>query len=198
MAKLKYFYSVMNAGKSTHLLQVKHNYETFNSNVLLYNHQSDNRYGSDKISSRLGIEQPCISVNHSSDVYIDIKKKHEFQHLACVLVDEIQFFSYQQVYQLSDVVDYLNIPVITYGIKTNAFGELFEGSKAIIELADNIEEIKQLCFCGSKATMVRRFDTNGDIVKQGEEVVSGAEEKYISLCRKHFKTLENVNSVLKH
>lgn len=187
----------MNAGKSTHLLQVNHNYETFNSRVVIYNHTSDRRFGDSVITSRLGIQVPCESVSNDFDLYIDIKHKNIMEPISCVLVDEVQFFNKEQIKQLSDVVDYLNIPVVCYGIKTNAFGEVFEGSKAILELADNIDEIKQLCFCGTKATMIRRFDSNGDVVKDGEEVVEGAEEKYISLCRKHWKQIQNTIEIKK-
>ncbi len=199
MAKFRFYYSVMNAGKSVHLLQVNHNYRYQGRDTILLTHSTDNRFGTGLIKSRMGIEAEALSVSEDFDIFEHVKSMVEYKtkDIACVLVDESQFFSRKHVEQLSDVVDFLNVPVMCYGLRTNSNGTLFEGSKALFELADEVEEISQVCFCGSKARMVLKFTQDGRVTKNGKIIDVGAEEKYISVCRYHWKTITHIDEIKK-
>lgn len=186
MAKLYFFYSSMNAGKSTHLLQANFNYQTNDHRTLLLKPSIDDRFGEDKITSRIGLDATSISVNKDQNLVDIVKKTLEKQPLKCILLDEVQFFSKEQILQLGVIVDQLNVTVMAYGLRNNFLGELFEGSKKLFEIADNLREVKSLCHCGKKATMVIRYDNEGKIAKSGQEIEIGAEDKYVSVCRKHF------------
>ncbi len=192
MAKLYFYYSSMNAGKSTALLQSSYNYKERGMKTMVLTPFIDNRYGEGKVTSRIGINASAISFKEDDNIFAVIEKKHFKESLSCILVDEAQFLTRDQVFQLGDVADKLNIPVLAYGLRTNFQGELFEGSKYLLAWSDNIEEIKAICHCGKKATMVLRVDNNGNTVTKGSEVKIGGNNRYVSVCRKHFK--ENFNT----
>lgn len=188
MAKLYFYYSAMNAGKSTILLQSSYNYQERGMETLLFTPAVDTRYGQDKISSRIGLHSNAISFDNKVDLYeyTREKKQHNVK-LQCVLVDEAQFLTKAQVYQLTEIVDKLDIPVLTYGLRSDFRGEPFEGSQYLLILADNLVEIKTICHCGRKATMNMRVDEQGKAVKSGEQIQIGGNESYVAMCRKHFK-----------
>jgi len=187
MAKLYFYYSSMNAGKSTALLQSSYNYKERGMKTMVFTPSIDNRYGTGKVTSRIGINASAISFKEEDNVFAVIERKHHKESLSCILVDEAQFLTRDQVFQLGDVADKLDIPVLAFGLRTNFQGELFEGSKYLLAWSDNIEEIKAICYCGKKATMVLRVDKNGNTVTKGSEVKIGGNNRYVSVCRKHFK-----------
>jgi thymidine kinase len=187
MASLYFTYSAMNAGKSTELLQVAHNYEEQHMHVALLSPKIDNRYGSGMISSRLGIAKPAKSFMPDDNLVVMVNRLRAEQPIDCILVDEAQFLTREQVWQLSDVVDCLGIPVMCYGLRTDAFGNTFDGSERLLALADKIVERKTICKCGRKATMVLRKDSHGDVVKSGTQIQIGDHDTYESVCRKHYK-----------
>ena len=187
MAKLYFYYSSMNAGKSTALLQSSYNYKERGMKTMVFTPSIDNRYGTGKVTSRIGINASAISFKEDDNVFAVIERKHHKESLSCILVDEAQFLTRDQVFQLGDVADKLDIPVLAFGLRTNFQGELFEGSKYLLAWSDNIEEIKAICYCGKKATMVLRVDKNGNTVTKGSEVNIGGNNRYVSVCRKHFK-----------
>lgn len=187
MAKLYFYYSTMNAGKSTTLLQSAYNYKERNMNVRLYTAAIDDRFAVGQITSRIGISQPANLFSASTNFEQDIRQHHAQEKLSCILVDEAQFLTKEQVYQLSDVVDKLSIPVLCYGIRTDFQGNLFEGSQYLLAWADQLEELKTICECGRKANFVVRLNANGEVVKDGEQIQIGGNESYLSLCRQHFK-----------
>jgi len=188
MAKFHFFYAVMNAGKSTALLQANHNYTVNGSRTLLFTSSIDNRAGVGKISSRLGLSEDATALSEKDDVFEIVKKEHRKNPVQAVLMDEIQFMTPEHIYQASEIVDRLNIPVMAYGLKNNSQGELFSKSVAtILALADKLAEQKQTCHCGSKANMILRYNPDGTIVKSGPVVEVGAENRYVSVCRKHYK-----------
>ena len=172
-------------GKSVELLKVAHNYEQRGYNVLLITSSLDDRFGTDKITTRIGISKEAIAVTCNENLKELIKEKVYDNTVACVLVDEAQFLTKTQVDELGDIVDYFDIPVICYGLKTDFLTNLFEGSKRLFEIADDIEEIKTVCECLKKATTNARF-VDGNIATSGEQVVIGDSE-YKSLCRKCYK-----------
>ena len=186
MAKLYFNYSSMNAGKSTMLLQSNHNYLERGMKPQIYTSDLDNRYGSGEIVSRIGLKAKSNTFNTKTDIYKDILNKND-DSVDCVLVDEAQFLTESQVEQLGRIVDELNIPVLAFGIRTDFQGKLFEGSKFLLAWADNLKEIKTVCHCGRKATMVLRVDDEGNIMADGSQIEIGGEERYVSVCRKHFK-----------
>jgi len=188
MAKLYFYYSAMNAGKSTVLLQSSYNYKEKGMETLLFTPILDNRYGSSKIHSRIGLSAEAVSFDEHFNFY-EYTKREKAQHpnLQCVLVDEAQFLNKTQVMQLTDIVDELNLPVLTYGLRSDYRGEPFAGSQYLLIWADNLIEIKTICHCGKKATMNMRIDADGRVIKMGEQVHIGGNESYISVCRKHFK-----------
>jgi len=185
MAKLYFYYSTMNAGKSTALLQAGHNYEERGMRTLLYTAQLDARQGG-RIHSRIGIEREARHFHPGSDLRAEISAEHAREPLACVLVDESQFLTPKQVKQLGGVVDELNVPVLCYGLRTDFRGELFPGSAQLLGWADNLVEIKTICHCGRKAIMVVRVKADGSIEREGEQIEIGGNERYVSLCRRHF------------
>lgn len=182
MAKLYFRYSAMNAGKTTQLLQVKYNYEERGQKVLLIKPAIDNRYGSEKIKSRIGLESDAVIINQDTNLISLLANKE----VNCVIIDEAQFLSRGQVLQICSIVDNQNIPVIAYGLRSDFKGELFPGSEALLSLADSIEELKTICWCGKKAIMNTRL-LNGKPTYQGEQIQIGGNESYISLCRKHWR-----------
>tara|TARA_R110000772_G_scaffold125999_4_gene232869 strand:- start:2280 stop:2846 length:567 start_codon:yes stop_codon:yes gene_type:complete len=178
----------MGAGKSLDLLKTAHNYEERKKKVFLFTSDLDNRYGKKKITSRLGISRDANTFNEENDLY---KMVHEHivvnnEELTCVLVDEAQFLTKEQVWQLTDIVDQLNIVVIAYGLRSDYQGEPFEGSTYLMTLADRIEELKTICEFGDKASMNMRL-LNGEPIFQGEQVQIGGNESYLPVCRKYFK-----------
>ena len=186
MAKLYFNYSSMNAGKSTMLLQANHNYIERGMNPRIYTSDLDNRFGKGEIVSRIGLKAKSNIFTSKTDIYKDILNFSKNSIVDCVLIDEAQFLTQIQVSQLGMVVDELDIPVFTFGIRTDFQGNLFEGSKYLLAWADNLKEIKTVCHCGRKATMVLRLNANGEVVSDGTQIEIGGEEKYVSVCRKHF------------
>lgn len=189
MAQLTFRYSTMNAGKSTEVLQIAHSYEQQGKKVLLFVPEIDDRYGKGKITSRIGISRDAIVIGKETDIAYEVfKRMLNLGKINCVLIDEAQFLSHKQVYQLTQIVDNLEIPVIAYGLKNAFNNELFEGSKALLIYADNIEEVKTVCwYCDSKATMNMRIDRYGNAVTEGEVVKIGGDESYVPVCRKCYK-----------
>lgn len=186
MAKLYFYYSSMNAGKSTALLQASYNYQERGMTTLLLTPAIDDRYGEGQVTSRIGLQSKATMIEPDEDVFKKVQGVHDAQPLHCVLVDESQFLSHEQVLQLARVCDYLDIPVLAYGLRTDFRGEPFEGSKYLLALSDNLKEIKAICFCGSKATMVVRQDEQGNAITDGDSIEVGGNERYVSMCRKHF------------
>ena len=187
MAKLYFYYSSMNAGKSTALLQSSYNYRERGMNTLVLVPDLDNRYGVGKVTSRIGLESKATTFRSDDDLLQFVSALHEEKPLDCVLIDEAQFLTKEQVFQLGEVTDELNIPVLAYGIRTDFQGEPFPGSKYLLAWADNLKELKAICFCGNKATMVIRLDQDGNAITQGSQVEIGGNDRYVSMCRKHFK-----------
>src|ERR1044071_2270205 len=185
MAKLYFYYSTMNAGKSTALLQASHNYEERGMRTLLYTAQIDSRDGG-RIHSRIGIERDALHFRPGLDLLEQIRGEHARGPLACVLVDESQCLTREQVRQLGAVVDELDIPVLCYGLRTDFRGELFPGSAQLLGWADNLVEIKTICHCGRKATMVVRVTADGTAEREGAQIEIGGNERYVPLCRRHF------------
>lgn len=187
MAKLYFRYSTMGAGKSLDLLKTAHNYEERNKKVFLLTSDLDNRFGKKKIASRIGISRDADTFNNKSNLYEMVVSNGE--KLSCILIDEAQFLTKEQVWQLTDIVDYLGINVIVYGLRSDYLGEPFEGSIYLMTLADKIEELKTICEFGDKASINMRL-LNGEPVFEGEQVQIGGNESYLPVCRKHFKKLK--------
>ncbi|MEO0367790.1 MAG: thymidine kinase [Pseudomonadota bacterium] len=187
MAKLYFYYSTMNAGKSTTLLQSSFNYRERGMHTLLLTAAIDDRGSRAKVSSRIGLEQDADTYDPEADLYKHVLHSNNEQQLNCVLVDEAQFLTKDQVWQLAEVCDELSIPVLCYGIRTDFQGELFSGSQWLLAWADELIELKTICHCGSKATMVLRLNEDGSAVKQGSQIEVGGNDRYVSLCRRHFK-----------
>ncbi len=187
MAQLYFYYSAMNAGKSTSLLQSAYNYQECGMDALVLTAALDNRYAVGKVTSRIGLESDALLFHGADDLYKMIEQQTVKPH--CVLVDECQFLSKAQVMQLTKVVDCLDIPVLCYGIRTDFLGELFEGSQYLLAWADKLVELKTICRCGRKANMVVRLDNQGNVVRGGEQVQIGGNDRYVSMCRKHYREL---------
>ncbi|MDK1235255.1 thymidine kinase [Cronobacter turicensis] len=187
MAQLYFYYSAMNAGKSTALLQSSYNYQERGMRTLVYTAEIDDRFGAGKVSSRIGLSSPARLYNVQTCLFEDIRDAHQEAPVHCVLVDESQFLTREQVYALSEVVDKLDIPVLCYGLRTDFRGELFGGSQYLLAWSDKLVELKTVCFCGRKAGMVLRLDHEGRPYNEGEQVVIGGNERYVSVCRKHYK-----------
>ena len=177
----------MNAGKSTALLQSSYNYKERGMRTIVFAPDLDNRYGSGKVTSRIGIEAEAVTFRPDDNLFSVVESGCKPEPLNCVLVDEAQFLTKEQVFQLSDVTDELNIPVLAYGLRTDFRGEPFEGSKYLLAWSDNLKELKAICHCGSKATMVVRFDESGVAIREGSQIEIGGNDRYVSMCRKHFK-----------
>ena len=186
MAKLYFYYSTMNAGKSTILLQAAYNYRERGMEPFLITAKLDDRAGHPKIVSRIGIEEKAQLFDLNDDLFIMIKEEIEEKKLNCILLDEAQFLSKEQVWQLAKVVDNLNIPVLCYGLRVDFQGELFPGSLVLLSIADEMREIKTICHCGKKASMVARLNGEGRVITKGEQIQIGGNESYISLCRLHW------------
>jgi thymidine kinase len=187
MAKLYFYYSSMNAGKSTALLQSSYNYRERGMNTLVLAPALDSRYGGGKVTSRIGIETDATTFKPGDDLYAVVTKCQDGEPLHCVLIDEAQFLTKEQVFQLGEVTDQLKVPVLAYGLRTDFQGEPFEGSKYLLAWSDNLKELKAICHCGSKATMVVRFDEAGNAITEGSQVEIGGNDRYVSMCRKHFR-----------
>ncbi|STY27853.1 thymidine kinase [Legionella wadsworthii] len=185
MAKLYFYFAAMNAGKSTVLLQSSYNYRERGMHTLLFTPTIDNRYQQGVVHSRIGLSEAALIFNPKDDLY----QKLILQHMkyACVLVDEAQFLTRAQVHQLTEITDQLGIPVLAYGLRTDFRGELFEGSQYLLAWADELVELKTICHCGRKATMILRVNAQGEVITEGEQVVIGGNDMYSSTCRKHFK-----------
>ena len=187
MAKLYFYYSSMNAGKSTSLLQSSYNYKERGMNTLVMAPKLDDRFGVGKVTSRIGIESKATSFQNDTNLFEAIAARNAEEALHCVLIDEAQFLTRDQVFQLTEVIDKLHIPVLAYGLRTDFQGEPFEGSKYLLAWADTLKELKAICHCGTKATMVVRLDADGNAVTEGSQVEIGGNDRYVSMCRKHFK-----------
>ena len=186
MAKLYFYYSAMNAGKTTTLLQSDYNYRERGMNTLVLKPRIDDRYG-DRVHSRIGLEATAVNFTPEQNLLELTDARLAEEPLHCVLVDEAQFLTREQVFQLSEVVDQRKIPVLAYGLRTDFQGELFEGSRHLLAWADELREIKTICHCGSKATMVVRLDEEGNPVRAGAQIQIGGNDTYVSMCRRHFK-----------
>ena len=193
MAKLYFSYSAMNAGKSTILLQASHNYRERGMNTLLLTAAFDDRAGKGRIGSRIGLGADALTFAADTDIEQLTRRAHEQQPLDCLLVDEAQFLSVDQVWQLSVVVDQLNIPVMCYGLRTDFRGQLFPGSAVLLAVADTLREIRTICHCGRKATMVTRLTEKGETVTDGAQIEIGGNDKYVSLCRVHWKKMTGLH-----
>ena len=186
MAKLYFNYSSMNAGKSTAVLQANHNYLERGMKTKMFTFSGDNRYEENRIVSRIGISADALPFSEDTDLFQSLIEDKDQIEIKCVLIDEAQFLTKKQVAQLGKIADELDTAVLAFGIRTDFQGELFEGSKYLLAWADNLKEIKTVCWCGRKATMVVRLDKEGNIVSQGEQLEIGGNEKYVPLCRAHF------------
>jgi thymidine kinase len=186
MAKLYFYYASMNAGKSTTLLQADFNYRERGMATMLWTAAIDDRYRAGTISSRIGLETPANLFDTGTDLEAAILEQHAQTPLSCVLVDEAQFLTRDQVFQLAAICDQHGIPVIAYGLRTDFQAELFEGSKWLLALADSLNEIKAVCGCGRKATMNLRVDAAGRVAREGAQTEIGGNDRYMALCRRHF------------
>ncbi|MBX9621668.1 MAG: thymidine kinase [Alphaproteobacteria bacterium] len=191
MAKLHFYYSAMNAGKTTTLLQSNYNYQERGMNTLLFIPSIDTRHALGIISSRIGLQNEAHAFEKDFDFFNFVKDHAQKQKISCILIDEAQFLSKKQVFQLTHIVDELKIPVLAYGLRSDFMGEPFEGSKYLLALAEEITEIKTICHCGRKATMNARIDENGYVLREGEQVEIGGNDRYIALCRKHYMSGES-------
>lgn len=189
MAKLYFNYSSMNAGKTTILLQSAHNYRERGMVPMLFTPKLDDRYGTGWIKSRIGLQSKATIFTPEDDLFEATREQLDDHNIHCVLVDEAQFLSREQVYQLSEIVDRLNIPVLCFGLRTDFQGELFEGSKYLLAWADELAEIKTICHTGRKANMVVRVDDEGYALKEGAQVEIGGNERYVSVSRAEFKNV---------
>jgi len=188
MAKLYFYYSTMNAGKTTNLLQSAYNYHERGMRTSILTPKLDDRHGQGIVKSRIGLEASSTIFDGADDLLAMVRNDRERNGaLHCVLVDEAQFLSRAQVWQLTDIVDELSIPVLAYGLRTDFRGELFEGSQYLLAWADNLVELKTICHTGRKATMVVRVDENGRVLTAGPQVEIGGNERYVSVSRAEFK-----------
>jgi len=186
MAKLYFYYSSMNAGKSTALLQSSYNYQERGMQTLVLAPKIDDRYDVGKVTSRIGLQTAATAFGRENDLFDVIEIEQKTRPINCVLIDEAQFLTREQVFQLGRVTDALNIPVLAYGLRTDFQGEPFEGSKYLLAWSDNLKELKAICHCGSKATMVLRLDEQDNVVNEGNQVEIGGNDCYVSVCRQHF------------
>lgn len=187
MAKLYFNYSTMNAGKSTVLLQAAHNYRERGMVPYLITAQLDNRAGEGRIASRIGIGEDADTFHEDEDLFEKVANRLTNGTCACIFIDEAHFLSDAQVWQLARAVDDLGVPIMCYGLRVDFQGQLFPGSAALLALADEMREIRTICHCGKKATMVIRQDETGQVITQGAQVQIGGNETYVSLCRRHWR-----------
>ena len=190
MAKLYFYYSAMNAGKTTMLLQSAHNYHERGMRTLILTPRLDGRYGVGVVQSRIGLKSNALVFNPSDDLLTLMQANvQEFGAISCLLVDEAQFLKKAQVWQLTDIVDKLDVPVLAYGLRTDFRGELFEGSQYLLAWCDSMVELKTICHTGRKATMVVRVDDAGQALTEGAQVEIGGNERYVSVSRAEFKRI---------
>ncbi|CEK11841.1 thymidine kinase [Legionella hackeliae] len=187
MAKLYFYFAAMNAGKSTVLLQASYNYRERGMQTILYTPAIDTRYEQGLIRSRIGLSEQASVFKPGDNLFEAVSKQQKEKAYACVLLDEAQFLTREQVYQLTEITDRLKIPVLTYGLRTDFRGELFEGSQYLLAWADELIELKTICHCGRKATMNLRIDEAGQVISEGHQVLIGGNEAYAATCRLHFK-----------
>lgn len=187
MAKLYFYYSSMNAGKTTALLQSSYNYQERGMNTIVYAPELDDRYEVGKVTSRIGLESPARLFRPDTDIKAEIEELVATEPCHCLMIDEAQFLTKEHVFQLGEIADLLDIPVLAFGLRTDFQGEPFEGSKYLMAWSDNLSEIKAICHCGRKATMVLRINEMGEVVTEGAQVEIGGNDKYESFCRKHFR-----------
>ncbi|MEM9578711.1 MAG: thymidine kinase [Pseudomonadota bacterium] len=187
MAKLYFHYSTMNAGKSTVLLQAAHNYKERGMTPYLLTARFDNRAGDGRIASRIGIGEAADTFDTQDDLFAKLDQRISEGPVACVFVDEAQFLTESQVWQLARAVDDLKVPVMCFGLRVDFRGKLFPGSATLLALADEMREVRTICHCGKKATMVTRQDADGNVLKDGAQVQIGGNETYVSLCRRHWR-----------
>ena len=186
MSALHFIYSTMNAGKSTALLQASHGYRERGLETMVFTSSKDDRYGESEVVSRVGLRSPAHNYSESDNILKMVHDENEKHELSCILIDEAQFLTKDQVKQLGKIVDELKITVMAFGIRTDFQGELFEGSKYLLAWADKLKELRAVCHCGSKATMIVRVSEDGSIMRSGDQVEIGGNERYLSLCRKCF------------
>ena len=185
MAKLYFYYASMNAGKSSHLLQADFNYRERGMATMLWTAALDSRSGG-QVKSRIGLESPAYRFHSDTDLWAEVSAAHAVAPIDCVLVDEAQFLTTVQVWQLARLADEAGLPVLCYGLRTDFQGALFPGSAVLLGIADALVELKAVCHCGRKATMNLRVDASGAAVKQGAQTEIGGNDRYVALCRKHF------------
>lgn len=186
MAKLYFYYAAMNAGKSTTLLQADFNYRERGMRTLLFTAAFDDRFEPGQITSRIGLASHATAIDTDTDLFEEVAIERAEAPVDCVLIDEAQWLTRAQVFQLAAVCDEFDIPVLAYGLRTDFQAKLFPGSAALLALADNLIELKAICACGRKATMNLRVDADGFAVKEGEQIEVGGNERYIALCRRHY------------
>lgn len=194
MAKLHFYYSAMNAGKSTLLLQASYNYRERGMNTVIFAPEIDTRSGVGRVASRIGLQGEAVPFSVETNFYDNVLALNSKAKLSCVLVDEAQFLTKEQVHQLSQVTIDFNIPVLTYGIRTDFMSEPFRGSVYLLALADQLVELKTICFCGKKATMNIRVDEEGNVMRHGKQIQIGGNDRYLAVCRKHFINTDFVSS----
>jgi thymidine kinase len=187
MSKVYFYYSAMNAGKSTVLLQSSYNYRERGMRTMLFMPALDTRSGLGRIESRIGLACDAIALQSGDNLLDKVNSAHAEHHVACVLIDEAQFLTPAQVDQVTDIADILRIPVLCYGLRTDFQGRLFPGSAGLLAVADNLIELKTICHCGRKATMNLRVGPDGKAVKVGAQVEIGGNDRYVPMCRRHFK-----------
>jgi thymidine kinase len=187
MAKLYYNYSTMNAGKSTLLLQAAHNYREGGMDTYLVTAQFDHRAGQGRIASRIGIGEDADTFAPGEDMFAKIASRLAQGPVSCIFIDECQFLSKDQVWQLARAVDDLGVPIMCYGLRVDFQGNLFPGSAALLAWADEMREVRTICHCGKKATMVVRKGPDGQALRDGDQVVIGGNETYVSMCRRHWR-----------
>jgi thymidine kinase len=190
MAKLYFYYASMNAGKSSHLLQADFNYRERGMATMLWTAALDSRSGG-LVKSRIGLENAAHKFHPDTDLWAEVTARHAEAPLDCVLVDEAQFLSGEQVWQLARLADEAGLPVLCYGLRTDFQGALFPGSAVLLGIADALVELKAVCWCGRKATMNLRVDAEGKAVRQGQQTEIGGNDRYVALCRKHFSEALN-------
>ncbi|OED45626.1 thymidine kinase [Endozoicomonas sp. (ex Bugula neritina AB1)] len=194
MASLYFYYSSMDSGKSTYLLQSAHNYRSAGKRVLLLTPMIDDRYGVGKITSRIGLQSDAVAIKDEDDLFQQIEREQKEAHISCVMMDECHMVSREQIWQLSDVVDRLNIPVLCFGLRTDAFGAVFPSSEVLLGIADELTELKSICKrCEKKAVMQLRMDQDGKPVSSGNQVHIGGNDSYLSVCRKHYKEMLGIH-----
>jgi thymidine kinase len=191
MAKLYFYYASMNAGKSTNLLQADFNYRERGMTTMLWTAQIDDRDRGGWINSRIGLAEPAKVYGRGTDMFAQARARVLEGPLACILIDEAQFLTPEQVWQVARIADELNVPVLCYGLRTDFQGQLFSGSAVLLGIADTLVELKAVCHCGRKATMNLRIDEQGNAIVEGEQIGIGGNESYVALCRRHFSEAMN-------